>query len=103
MARDTAEAAWVVGSRVWPFTAALRRAGYGAKILQEYLDRGAADGFRRFRLAVWAENRPAIGLYRSFGFQAVRELRNERAGMTYLNMALELREDDEGRSIRGRD
>jgi hypothetical protein len=65
--------------------------------------RGAADGFRRFRLDVWAENRPAIGLYRAFGFQVVRELRNERAGMTHLNMALELREDDEGRSIRERD
>jgi [ribosomal protein S18]-alanine N-acetyltransferase len=81
----------------------LRRAGYGAKILQRYIDRGAADGFRRFRLDVWAENRPAIGLYWSFGFQVVRELRNDRAGMTYLNMVLELREDDEGRSIRGRD
>jgi ribosomal protein S18 acetylase RimI-like enzyme len=80
-----------------------RRAGYGAKILQEYLDRGAANGFRRFRLDVWAENRPAIALYRSFGFQVIGELRHDRAGMTYLNMVLELREDDEGWSIRGRD
>lgn len=38
-------------------------------------------------------------LYRSFGFRVV----HERAGMTYLKMALELREDDERWSIRGRD
>jgi ribosomal-protein-alanine N-acetyltransferase len=79
-----------------------RRAGYGAKILQEYIYRGAANGFRHFRLDVWAENRPAIGLYRSFGFRVARELRNDRAGMAYLSMALELREDAEGRSIRER-
>jgi ribosomal protein S18 acetylase RimI-like enzyme len=79
---------------------AFRRAGHGARILQKYLGAGVARGFRRFRLDVSAENRPAVELYRAFGFQVLREASDDRAGMAYLNMALEL--DEGADSISGR-
>jgi ribosomal protein S18 acetylase RimI-like enzyme len=79
---------------------AFRGAGHGASILRKYLDTGVAGGFRRFRLDVSAENRPAVELYRAFGFQVIREASDDRAGMVYLNMALELGGDDD--SVSGR-
>jgi ribosomal protein S18 acetylase RimI-like enzyme len=82
-------------SRLWVAIGS-RRAGHGVRILREYLRTGMAQGFRRFRLDVWAENRPAVELYRTFGFDVIRESSNDRAGMAYLSMALELRENDVG-------
>jgi ribosomal protein S18 acetylase RimI-like enzyme len=79
-------------SKLW-VAAGSRRAGHGTRILQEYLRTGTALGFRRFRLDVCAENRAAIGLYLASGFTVLRESGNDQAGMTYLQMALELRED----------
>ena len=85
--------------------AGFRGAGHGTKILQRYLGAGAAQGFRRLRLDVWAENRPAVALYRAFGFDVTRESSNDQAGMTYLSMALEVRQDHDfgafGRRVNG--
>jgi ribosomal protein S18 acetylase RimI-like enzyme len=66
-----------------------REAGHGATIVQRYLDLGAASGFRRFRLDVWAGNRPAIRLYEAAGFRMVRASSVDQGRMTYLDMALE--------------
>jgi ribosomal protein S18 acetylase RimI-like enzyme len=66
-----------------------RGSGYGTAILREFLDTGAAMGFRRFRLDVWAGNRPAIHLYEAAGFQVLRESAAGQGRMTYLDMALE--------------
>ena len=66
-----------------------RGAGHGAAIVREYLDVGAALGFRRFRLDVWAGNQPAIHLYEAAGFRTLRESSAQQARMTYLDMALE--------------
>jgi ribosomal protein S18 acetylase RimI-like enzyme len=79
-------------SKLW-VAAGFRRAGHGARILQEYLRTGRAHGFRRFRLDVDVQNRAAVGLYLASGFAMLPESGNDQAGMTYLPMALELRED----------
>jgi ribosomal protein S18 acetylase RimI-like enzyme len=68
-----------------------RGAGHGATILREFLASGRHQGFRRFRLDVWDGNSPAIRLCRSAGFEPIGEATSSEAGMTYLNMALELR------------
>jgi Acetyltransferases len=65
-----------------------RGAGHGAEIVREYLAMGTSQGFRRFRLDVWSENHTALRLYRSFGFQMLREPSSELAGMKYINMVL---------------
>jgi ribosomal protein S18 acetylase RimI-like enzyme len=49
-----------------------RRARHGRSLVREYLRAGASAGYRRFRLDVWAENRPAVELYRGFGFDVRR-------------------------------
>jgi ribosomal protein S18 acetylase RimI-like enzyme len=89
-------------SKLW-VASGFRRAGHGGRMLREYLRTGRAQGFRRLRLDVWAQNQAAVELYQTCGFVVLRESTNDRAGMTYLNMALELREDndvgvDQGRS-----
>jgi ribosomal protein S18 acetylase RimI-like enzyme len=81
-------------SKLW-VASRFRRAGHGIRILREYLRTGMAQGFRRFRLDVWAQNRPAVELYLAAGFVVLRESSNDRAGMTYLSMVLELPEGDE--------
>jgi ribosomal protein S18 acetylase RimI-like enzyme len=65
-----------------------RRRGLGRQLVAEYLGRGKADGFRRFRLDVWAGNEAAVGLYRACGFRVAHESRSELADMTYLAMTL---------------
>ena len=52
----------------------------------EYLNAGRAAGFHRFRLDVWAENKPAYRLYESRGFQVVRASSSTEAGMKYVSM-----------------
>jgi ribosomal protein S18 acetylase RimI-like enzyme len=81
-------------SKLW-VAAGSRRAGHGARIVREYLRTGLAHGFRRFRLDVCAPNRAAVGLYLASGFAVLRESGDDQAGMTYLQMALELGEDRE--------
>jgi ribosomal protein S18 acetylase RimI-like enzyme len=66
----------------------LREAGHGATIVRQYLDVGVALGFRRFRLDVWAGNRPAVHLYEAAGFRVLRESSLDHGRMTYLDMAL---------------
>jgi ribosomal protein S18 acetylase RimI-like enzyme len=66
-----------------------RGVGHGATIVREYIDIGAALGFRRFRLDVWAGNRPAVRLYEAAGFRKLRESSARQTRMTYLDMALE--------------
>jgi ribosomal protein S18 acetylase RimI-like enzyme len=81
-------------SKLW-VASSYRRAGHGDRLLREYVRTGMAQGFRRFRLDVWAQNRPAVELYLSAGFAVLRESSNEWAGMTYVHMALEVPEGDE--------
>jgi ribosomal protein S18 acetylase RimI-like enzyme len=76
-------------SKLWVATG-FRRAGHGTDIVQEYVRVGRAQGFRRFRLDVQAENQPALGLYRSLGFGVLGESALYLARMTYVHMALEL-------------
>jgi ribosomal protein S18 acetylase RimI-like enzyme len=67
-----------------------RGAGRGVTIVRQYLDVGAASGFRRFRLDVWAGNTAAVRLYKAAGFRVLRESSLlGRADLTYLDMALE--------------
>jgi ribosomal protein S18 acetylase RimI-like enzyme len=67
-----------------------RRARHARGLVRVYRRAGASAGYRRFRLDVWAENRPAVELYRGFGFDVRRRSANHPAGMTHLSMALEL-------------
>ena len=69
--------------------ASYRGVGYGARLVTAYLEAGAALGFQRFRLDVWAGNRPAISLYQAAGFRILRESSVE-GRMTYLGMGLEI-------------
>jgi ribosomal protein S18 acetylase RimI-like enzyme len=80
-------------SKLW-VAAGSRRAGHGARILREYLRTGRAGGFRRFRLDVCAQNQAAVRLYLASGFAVLCESGVEgQAGMTYLQMALEVPEE----------
>jgi ribosomal protein S18 acetylase RimI-like enzyme len=82
-------------SKLW-VVSEFRRAGHGIRILREYIHTGMAHGFRRCRLDVWAQNRPAVELYLAAGFAVVRASRSDRAGMTYLHMAVELPQGEGG-------
>jgi ribosomal protein S18 acetylase RimI-like enzyme len=66
-----------------------RGAGRGRALLEEFLAASRARGFRRFRLDVWTQNRPALCLYRSVGFETVAESRAAAADLTYAQMSLE--------------
>jgi ribosomal protein S18 acetylase RimI-like enzyme len=67
-----------------------RGQGHGATIVRRYVDSGLEQGLRRLRLDVSTENRTAIRLYESFGFEILAESSSERAGMRYLAMARDL-------------
>ncbi len=47
--------------------------GLGRALVLAYVAAGRTAGFQRFRLDVWAENKPAIQLYLSLGFQVDRK------------------------------
>jgi ribosomal protein S18 acetylase RimI-like enzyme len=70
-------------------TAELRGRGLGRVLVEEFMRRGRASGFRRFSLDVSADNSPAIALYRSLSFQV--EATRRAAGMRYHR--LDLNED----------
>jgi ribosomal protein S18 acetylase RimI-like enzyme len=63
-----------------------RAKGLGKRLLHEYLAQGNANGFTTFRLDVSEENKAAVSLYRSAGFEVVE--RTQAAGMSYLAMRL---------------
>lgn len=70
----------------------LQGKGLGRRIVREYLAAGRAAGYWRFRLDVWAENKPARHLYESLGFRVVQESSSIETGLKYLSM---IREDGE--------
>jgi len=78
-------------SKIW-VNPAFRGKGYGWKILQGFLGEGRGKGFVSFRLDVAANNFPAIRLYRSCGFQILRQSFSARADQHYLSMCLDLSE-----------
>jgi len=49
-----------------------RGRGLGRALAEEYLERGRAARFTRFRLDVWSENQAALRLYATLGFRVVR-------------------------------
>lgn len=66
-----------------------RRTGLGRRIVSEYLSVGRAEGFRRFKLDLWAENRGALRLYESLGFKVVRESVSAELDVKYLSLVRE--------------
>ena len=70
-----------------------RRRGHGKRLVEAYLAQGRAAGYRRFRLNVQAENRPAVHLYESFGFEVTSEPMAAQGRMKYWAMTL-TRHDD---------
>ena len=60
--------------------------GLGRRLVQHFLAEGMASEPRRFRLDVHAENRRAIRLYESVGFELTQESHSRETGMTYLAM-----------------
>lgn len=63
-----------------------RGTGIGRHVLNEFLAAGEAEGYKEFKLDVFADNTRAVRLYESAGFH--EEERCERAGMRYVRMAL---------------
>ena len=63
--------AWISGVGVVPD---LRRRGIGRAMAGYLLDMARKGGAREVSLEVIAQNRPALGLYLSLGFQPLREL-----------------------------
>ena len=80
--------------------AAERRAGgLGRALVAAYVAAGRAAGFSRFRLDVSADNRAAVGLYRSMGFQIDRQSVGAGGRLTYLAMARQ----DQAACVHGKD
>lgn len=67
----------------------LRGRRHGTQLLERYLDDGRAQGFRRFRLEVSADNEPALRFYSGFGFEVVNEAASAAAGLAYASLLLE--------------
>ena len=66
--------------------AAVRGAGFGRVLVQEYLREGATRGFRLFRLDVSAANHPAVRLYRALGFTTERAASTADGALCYLSL-----------------
>ena len=66
-----------------------RGRGLARMILDDFVTRGVERGFRSFRLDVWADNEPAVRLYRRRGFASVGEAELP-SGIRYAAMTLEL-------------
>jgi ribosomal protein S18 acetylase RimI-like enzyme len=66
-----------------------RGRGFARALLQRFLDDGAAAGYRRFRLEVAADNRPALALYQRMGFTTFREAEIAGFGWSTCLMRLE--------------
>ncbi|MFC1782207.1 GNAT family N-acetyltransferase [Planctomycetota bacterium] len=75
-------------SKIWT-NSNLRGEGRGREILREFLEMGRTTGFRLFQLDVSADNRRAIRLYQSYGFQIIKKSSLAQANLEYLSMKLE--------------
>lgn len=63
-----------------------RRGGRGRAVIEEFLERGRAQGLRRFRLDAWQPDAHVVGLYESVGFRTVAESPSAELGGTLLAM-----------------
>jgi ribosomal protein S18 acetylase RimI-like enzyme len=63
-----------------------RRGGRGRALLHEFLHRGEAQGFTRFRLDVWEQDEHTVRLYESAGFQTADATHSEELGRKLLAM-----------------
>jgi ribosomal protein S18 acetylase RimI-like enzyme len=66
-----------------------RGRGLGEALVESYLEAGAEQGFRRFRLDVHEGNIPAMRLYEKHGFEESGRGATTDGAMTYLSLALE--------------
>jgi ribosomal protein S18 acetylase RimI-like enzyme len=65
---------------------AVRGLGIGTQLMSAVIGDAVRIGATAVRLDVSADNRPAIALNRSAGFETVSEQASERAGLSYLAM-----------------
>ena len=83
-----------VGALRWfVLDAGLRGRGLGRKLVSELLEKARAVGFERVRLETFSELRAAAHIYRSHGFEVMREETGPRWGrdsITYQYYELEL-------------
>lgn len=63
-----------------------RRGGRGRALLHEFLERGDAQGFTRFRLDVWEQDEQTVRLYESAGFITADATYSEELGRRLLAM-----------------
>lgn len=68
---------WIMSLAVTPDQ---RSRGLGRRLMREVLHRVRADGIRAVRLTVDPANTPAVALYRSLGFAAEGEVREDYFG-----------------------
>jgi ribosomal protein S18 acetylase RimI-like enzyme len=61
-----------------------RGCGLGSILVADYLDKGRAAGFERFRLDVSADNTPAISIYERAGFRVSAS--SDHDGLRYVAM-----------------
>lgn len=74
---------WIGGFGVAP---EYRGKGYARQLLTHMIDAGRERALETIALEVLQENTPAIGLYRSGGFEVVRELYSFEAELTEASM-----------------
>ncbi len=75
-------------SKIW-VTPDYRGRGLSREILQEFLVTGRAEGFELFQVDVFSENKIAIRLYQSFGFETTHTSSFIEANLEYFSMTLE--------------
>ena len=66
-----------------------RGRGLGSYVVGSFLEQGRAEGFNHFQLHVFAENEPAVRLYRSSGFVVEREFLLGEGRFRYFRMVFE--------------
>lgn len=66
-----------------------RRRQHGRRLLQGFLSTGEHEGYSRFRLDVAADNKAAISLYESAGFDVVAEASGAPDEIAYVAMRLD--------------
>ena len=64
---------WIYGVVTKP---KFRRKGIASKLLFHTLNYAKEQGFKEIKLLVWPENKPALKLYRKFGFKKIEENKN---------------------------
>jgi ribosomal protein S18 acetylase RimI-like enzyme len=68
----------------------MRRRGHGRALVERFLAAGLHRGLRRFALDVSESNVRAVRLYESMGFHVAARSPLPAAGITYLDMRLEI-------------